>query len=72
MIRGADGRISRISYVMPRHKAANWVVPGRSRKSPQPAANGVVEFPPFEFLDRLADLVPPPLWMKQTQGNSAK
>jgi len=34
--------------------------PGRSRKSTQPAANGGVEFSPFEFLDRLADLVPPP------------
>jgi hypothetical protein len=40
VIRGADGRISRIRYVMPRHKAANWVGPGRSRKSTQPAANG--------------------------------
>ena len=48
MTRGADGRISRIRYVMPRHKAANWVGPGRSRKSTQPAANGVVEFSPFE------------------------
>ena len=26
-----------------------------------PGANGVVELSPFEFLDRLADLVPPPL-----------
>ena len=60
MIRGADDRISRIRYVIPRRKAANWVGPGRSRKSTQPAANGVVEFSPFEFLDRLADLVPPP------------
>jgi hypothetical protein len=58
--RGADGRISRIRYVMPRHKAANWVGPGRSRKSTQPAANDVVELSPFGFLDRLADRVPPP------------
>jgi hypothetical protein len=26
----------------------------------RPGANGVVELSPFEFLDRLADLVPPP------------
>ena len=30
------------------------------RKSTRPGANGVVELTPFEFLDRLADLVPPP------------
>ena len=42
------------------HKAANWVGPGRGRKSTRPGSNGVVEFSPFEFLDRLADLVPPP------------
>ncbi len=44
-------------YVLPRHKAANWVGPGRSRKSARPGANGFVELSPFEFLDRLADLV---------------
>ena len=32
----------------------------RSRKSTRPGANGVVELSPFEFLDRLADLVPRP------------
>ena len=32
--------------------------PGRSRKSTRPGANGVVDLVPFEFLDRLADLVP--------------
>ena len=37
-----------------------WVGPGRGRKSTRPEANGVVELSPFEFLDRLADLVPPP------------
>ena len=42
------------------NKAANWVGPGRGRKSTRPVANGVVELTPFEFLDRLADLVPPP------------
>jgi hypothetical protein len=60
VIRDADGRIIRIRYVLPRHKAANWVGPGRGRKSTRPGANGVVELSPFEFLDRLADLVPPP------------
>jgi hypothetical protein len=51
---------SRIRYVLPRHKAANWVGRGRGRKSTRPGANGVVELTPFEFLNRLADLVPPP------------
>jgi len=60
VIRDASGRISRIRYVMPRHKAANWVGPGRSRESTQPGANGVIELSPFEFLDRLADLIPQP------------
>jgi hypothetical protein len=60
VIRGEDGRISRVRYVLPRHKAANWVGPGRGRKSTRPGANGVVELSAFDFLDRLADLVPPP------------
>ncbi len=60
MIRDADGHISRIPYVLPRHKAANWVGRARGRKSKRPGANRVVELSPFEFLDRLADLVPPP------------
>ena len=60
VIRGPDGRIARIRYVLPRHKAANWVGPGRGRKSTRPGATGVVELTPVEFLDRLADLVPPP------------
>ena len=57
---GSDGRITSIRYVLPRHKAANWVGPGCGRKSTRPGANGVVELSLFEFLDRLADLVPPP------------
>jgi hypothetical protein len=60
VIRGPGGRIARIRSVLPRHKAATWVGPGRDRKSTRPGANGVVELSPFEFLDRLADLVPPP------------
>jgi hypothetical protein len=63
--RGADGQIARIRYVLPRRWvtvwAANWVGPSRSRKSTRPGANGVVDLSPFEFLDRLADLVPPPV-----------
>ena len=58
--RGADGQIARIRYVLPRHKAATWVGPGRGRKSTRPGADGAAELTPFEFLDRLADLVPPP------------
>ena len=58
--RGPDGRISHVRYVLPRHKAANWVGPGLGRKSTRPAANGVVELTPVAFLDRLADLVPLP------------
>jgi hypothetical protein len=60
VIRGEDGRITHVRYVLPRHKAANWGGPGRGRKSTRPGANGVVELSPFDFLDRLADLVPPP------------
>jgi hypothetical protein len=60
VIRDASGRITRVRYSLPRHKAANWVGPGRGRTSTRPGANGVVELSPFEFLDRLADLVPPP------------
>jgi hypothetical protein len=33
---------------------------GRSRKFTRPGANGVVDLLHFKFLDRLADLVPPP------------
>ncbi len=61
VIRGPYGRIARIRYVLHRHTAANWVGPGRGRKSTRPGANGVVELTPFEFLERLADLVPPPM-----------
>jgi hypothetical protein len=64
VIRGPAGRITQVRYVLPRHWvtiwAANWGGRGRGRKSTRPGANGVVELTPFEFLDRLADLVPPP------------
>jgi hypothetical protein len=58
--RAASGHSARVRYVLPRHKAANWVGPGRTRKSTRPGASVVVDLSPFEFLDRLADLVPPP------------
>jgi hypothetical protein len=58
--RNASGRIARVRYVLLRHKATNWVGLGRSRKSTRPEANGIVELSPFEVLDRLTDLVPPP------------
>jgi len=60
VMRGEDGLIACVRYVVPRHKAANWVGPGRGWKSTRPGANGVIELSPFDFLDRLADLVPPP------------
>jgi hypothetical protein len=60
VIRGPAGRITQVRYVLPRHKAANCVGRGRGRKSTRPGANGVVELTPFEFLNRLADLVQPP------------
>ncbi len=46
--RGLDGRIAQVRYLLPRHKAANWVGPGRGRKSTRPGANGVVELSPFD------------------------
>ena len=64
VMRGEDGRIACVRYVLPRHWvtiwAANWVGPGRGRKTTRPGASGVVELSPCDFLDRLADLVPPP------------
>ena len=36
VIRGPDGRIARVCYLIPRHKGANWVGPGRGRKSTRP------------------------------------
>ncbi len=50
----------RVRYTLPRHKRGDWVGPGRARKSMRPGVTGVVELTPFEFLDRLAALIPPP------------
>ena len=33
VIRGPAGRITQVRYVLPRHKAANWVGPGRGREA---------------------------------------
>ena len=50
----------RVRYTLPRHKRGDWVGPSRARKSTRPGTNGVVDLSPFEFLDRLAALIPPP------------
>jgi len=71
VIRGEDGRISCVRYVLPRHKAANWVGPGRGRKTTRPGVSGVAEFSPCEFIDRRADLVPRPS-RHMTKGNVGK
>ena len=45
--------------MLPRHQTANWVGPGRGRKSTRPGEGGGA-LSPFEFLDRVADLERPP------------
>jgi hypothetical protein len=57
---GTGHRPEWIRYTLPRHKRGAWVGPGRTRKSTQPGASSVIELTPFEFLDRLAALIPPP------------
>ena len=42
----------------PGTSGATWW--GRARKSTRPGTSGVVDLSPFEFLDRLAALIPPP------------
>ena len=49
-----------VRYALPRHKRGDCVGPSRARKSTRPGASGVVDLSPFEFLDRLAALIPPP------------
>ncbi len=58
--RGGDGRIAPVRCVLSRHKAAKEVLPWCGQTFTRPGANGVREFSPFAFLDRLADLVPSP------------
>ncbi len=44
MTRDASGRIARVRCVLSRHKAANWVAPGRGQKSTRLGANGIVRW----------------------------
>ncbi|MCE2727974.1 MAG: hypothetical protein LW698_14555, partial [Planctomycetaceae bacterium] len=48
------------ALALPRHNRGPWVGPGRRRKAAGPGQHGVIDLSPCEFLDRLADLVPPP------------
>ncbi len=57
--RAADIIIGLVARYPPRHKRGSWVGPGRTRKSTWPGPSGVSELTPFEFLDRLAALIPP-------------
>jgi hypothetical protein len=62
--------VARVQFVRRRPKTLLVVVElhevglvggrGRTRKSSRPGASGVIELTPFEFLDRLAALIPPP------------
>ena len=60
LLPGRHGSPERIRYSLPRHKRGQWVGPGRKRKATGPGQHGVIDLEPFEFLDRLGDLVPPP------------
>ncbi|MFM9011755.1 MAG: transposase [Planctomycetota bacterium] len=60
LLPGRNGSSVHIRYSLPRHKRGQWVGPGRKRTATAPGTNGVVDLSPGEFLDRLADLVPPP------------
>ena len=60
VVPGTGNSPERVRYTLPRHKRGNWVGLGRSRKPTRPGASGVIELTPFEFLDRLAALIPPP------------
>ena len=60
VVSGTGNSPERVRYILSRHKRGSWVGPGRSRRSTRPGAGGVIELTPFEFLDRLAALIPPP------------
>ena len=60
VIDGRDGKATQVRYTLARHKRGQWIGPGRKEKSTAPDAQGVVNLSPNDFLDRLADLVPPP------------
>ena len=56
---GTGDRPERFRYALPGYKRGGWVGLGRARKSTRPGASCVIELKPFEFLDRLAALIPP-------------
>lgn len=60
VIGGRDGKPEQVRYTLPRHKRGQWIGARRDKKATAPDARGVVTLSPHEFLDRLADLVPPP------------
>jgi len=60
VVPGTGHSSERVRYTLRRHKPGNWVGPGRTRKPTRPGASGVIEMTPFEFLDRLAVLIPTP------------
>jgi hypothetical protein len=60
VVPGTGDRPERVRDTLPRHKRGNWVGPGRTRKSTRSGASGVIELTPFEFLDRLAAMIPLP------------
>ena len=79
MIRGEDGRIARVRYVLPRQKAANWVGPGRWQKTTRPGARwgcGRREHATHEPLISRAMLAAVPLtglsfcWLRRIEGGS--
>lgn len=57
---GRDGGPDRIRYTLPRHKRGQWLGPGRRRRASAPDTEDVIRLSPLEFLDRLADVIPPP------------
>ncbi|NDH93050.1 MAG: hypothetical protein EBZ13_00600 [Planctomycetia bacterium] len=60
VVPGTGHRPEQVRCTLPRHKRGNWIGPGRTEKSTRPGASDVIELTPYEFLDRLAALIPPP------------
>ena len=56
----SEGLFPRAATCSPDTRRPTGSARGAGRKSTRLGANGVVELSPFDFLDRLADLVPPP------------
>jgi hypothetical protein len=57
VIRGPDGRIAGIRYGLPSNKAANWVGPGRGRKSKAPLARHLTT-PKAKLMARVGEEFP--------------